>query len=168
MPPRRQQAADLFDTTAAALAELRELTREAHGATKDLRAAIADARKLGAEIADAVTLAAHDAAAIEMSRSADHLQREMNRNAAALNRAVTAARAQIAKQLSAAYLEETPEGRLKVIFEAALFDAEIETGDVTEPPGEARDVLDLYARLAAAVAAAENAAAVAVAAVSAR
>jgi hypothetical protein len=116
----------------AQLAELRGLIREAHGATKDLRAAIREARALAADTARETERAARQAAVEEMKRFEAHVQAEMDRSAADLNRAVTAARDHVVKalrpKLAAMEVNDRDEiTRLAVTFDANLFDA----GDAT-------------------------------------
>lgn len=121
----------LFATYRELSAELREQVRDAHGAAKDLRAAIREARSMITEMADACAKAAHEASSAEMASWAAHVQREMNARAKDLNRAVTAARDHIGRQLmpKIAAVEIPPgEGepaRLMVSFEGALFDADV-------------------------------------------
>lgn len=116
------------------LAELRELIREAHGATKDLNRAIKEARefadglvKLVDAAAESARRAAYDAGAEQMREFQAHIQAEMNRSAAKLNQAVIEARGHIGRALTpkvAMALDADP-GALVVQFEGNLFDAEI-------------------------------------------
>jgi uncharacterized protein YukE len=108
----------------AQLAELRELIRQAHGATKDLRAAIREARKMTDDMADACAKAAYEASNDEMARWAAHVQREMNTRAADLNRAVDAARRHIISQLTMTRLIPSGDG-LRVEFAGANFDDDV-------------------------------------------
>lgn len=109
------------------LTQLRELIREAHCATKDLRAEIKEARALREEFADACARAAFDAANDEMARWAGHIQAEMNDRARDLNRAVTAAREHIAHALIPRIVNVGEDGRLSIEFEGSLFDDQVPT-----------------------------------------
>jgi hypothetical protein len=125
------------------LAELRELIREAHGATKDLRAAIKDARAFADGLVDLVPQAAESArrAAFEagckqVKELEAHLQSEMNASAAKLNQAVIEARGHISRALtpklaSLDLADDGGPGVLMVQFEGNLFDADIPTGGPT-------------------------------------
>lgn len=117
---------DLAAELPGQLAELRELIRDAHGATKDIRAAIKEAKTLVADFADACAKAAFDASNAEMARWADHVQREMNDRARDLNRAVVAAQRHIVSQLTMTRLIPDGQGHgLRVEFEGSLFDADV-------------------------------------------
>jgi|HubBroStandDraft_6_1064221.scaffolds.fasta_scaffold205316_2 DNA repair ATPase RecN len=118
----------------AQLAELRELIREAHGVTKDLRREIRDARRLADDLKRETEQVVHDAAAAEMTRWADHVQHEMNRSAAELNRSLVAARDHIGRALlpKIAQLDLADAGSpgvLMVKFDGNLFDADVPTGE---------------------------------------
>ena len=138
------------------LAELRELIREAHGATKDIRAAIKEARTLVDTFADACAAAAYHASNAEMGRWAEHVQREMNDRARDLNRAVIAARDHIGRALmpkiAAVELTDDDEPpRLIVQFAGNLFDADVPTSAVPESDAiaEARALREHMRRWAA-------------------
>jgi hypothetical protein len=121
-----------LDELPGQLIELRELVREAHGANKDLRAAIKEARgysdsliKMVEATADACRTAAHEAGAAQIVAFGEHLQGEMNAAARDLNRAVEAARAHIARSLRPQIAALDPEtGTLVIDFAGSLFDAD--------------------------------------------
>jgi hypothetical protein len=129
-----------LDELPAQLAQLRELIREAHGATKDLRAAIREARAfadglvgLVDKAAEAARRAAYEAGCVQVAELEAHLQGEMNASAAKLNQAVIEARGHISRALTPkiASLDLTDTGEpgvLMVQFEGNLFDADIPTG----------------------------------------
>lgn len=99
---------------------LRQATREAHEAAKDLRAAIREARRLAPALVDDFQAVSDR----ELMQFANHLQTEMNRQAAELNTAVDQARTAIIDQLRASELEyDETSGRIKIIFGAGRFDA---------------------------------------------
>lgn len=124
----------------AQLAQLRELIREAHGATKDLRGAIREAKDYAGSLvqlvdtaADASRRAAYDAGCAQLAEFQEHLQGEMNRSAAKLNQAVVEARAHISRALTPklAHLDLADDGSpglLMVKFEGNLFDADVPSG----------------------------------------
>ena len=128
-----------LDELPAQLAQLRELIRDAHGATKDLRAAIKEARAfadglvdLVDKAAEAARRAAFEAGCAQVTELEAHLQREMNASAAKLNQAVIEARGHISRamtpKLASLDLTDTGEpGVLLVQFEGNLFDADIPT-----------------------------------------
>jgi Skp family chaperone for outer membrane proteins len=119
------------------LAQLRELTREAHAATKDLHRAIREAKdyadslvKLVDAAADAARRAAHAAGCEQVRELEAHLQAEMNRSAAKLNQAVIEARGHIVRAMTprvAMALDADPAG-LVVRFDGNLFDADMPAG----------------------------------------
>lgn len=111
-----------LDELPARLQLLRELVRDAHGATKDLRAAIREAKALEREMAETCAKAAGDAAIAEMDAFAVHIQREMNEKARDLNRAVDAARRHVVRSLTMASLVPDDQGGLRVTFHGAAFD----------------------------------------------
>jgi ABC-type transporter Mla subunit MlaD len=118
------------------LGELRELIREAHGATKDLNRAIREARdfadnlvKMVDAAADASRRAAWAAGAEQLAEYQAHIQGEMNRSAAELNKAIVAAREHIGRALRPKIASIEPEeGTLVIQFEGALFDADVPAG----------------------------------------
>jgi hypothetical protein len=125
-----------LDELPGQLAQLRELVREAHGATKDLRTAIREAKdyadslvKLVDAAADAARRAAYAAGCEQVRELEAHLQAEMNRSAADLNAAVQVARDHISKALMPKVASVLLDGdddlpsRLLVTFEGGLFDA---------------------------------------------
>lgn len=126
------QAGDL-DELPAQLAELRELIREAHGATKDLRTAIREARDYAGSLtrivdsaADAARRAAHEAGCAQLATFEEHIQGEMNRSAAKLNQAVIEARGHIGRALTPKIAAVDRESAAVIIeFEGNLFDAEV-------------------------------------------
>jgi F0F1-type ATP synthase membrane subunit b/b' len=117
-----------LDELGVQLTELRELIRDGHGLLKDLRAAIRDARALADDAAREAERAARQAAISEMRRFETHVQAEMDRSAADLNRALRAARDHLVKALTPkiAALEVNDDDaitRVAVTFEANLFDS---------------------------------------------
>jgi hypothetical protein len=105
-------------------AGLREATREAHGAAKDLRDAIREAKGLLAQYAEACELAAFNAARDEMIRGTRHLQQQMNRQAGELNVAIDRAREQATRALVP--IEATLDGsKLTIRFAGGEFNAEV-------------------------------------------
>ena len=118
-----------LDALPGQLAELRELVREAHGATKDLNRAIKEARafadglvQLVDAAADAARNAAHAAGVEQMREFEAHIQAEMNRNAANLNRSIQEARGHIARALRPKVVALDPESATMAIqFEGNLF-----------------------------------------------
>jgi hypothetical protein len=129
-----------LDELPGQLAQLRELVREAHGATKDLNRAIREAREYADNLlkmvdaaADASRRAAYDAGCSQLAEFQEHLQGEMNRSAAKLNQAVIDARAHICRaltpKLASLDLADNGEpGVLMVQFEGNLFDADVPSG----------------------------------------
>jgi F0F1-type ATP synthase membrane subunit b/b' len=123
-----------LDELPAQLAQLRELIREAHGATKDLRAAIREARSFADGLvalvdtaAESARRAAHEAGEQQMAAFQAHLQGELNRSAAKLNQAVIDARGHISRALTPklASIDLTDSGEpgvLLVKFAGNLFD----------------------------------------------
>lgn len=103
--------------------QLREATRDAHAAIKDLQAVIRAARQTAEELAErymARVEAEHRAAT-------EFLQAEQNKHAADLNVAVDAARDAIMQALTLAELTPDPEFRtLKVKFKGGRFDENAE------------------------------------------
>jgi hypothetical protein len=98
---------------------LRQATREAHEAAKDLRDAIRAANALAPALVDDFQ-ATHER---ELNQLANHLQTEMNHQSATLNEAVDRARTAIVDQLRASELEyDKTSGRIKIIFGAGRFD----------------------------------------------
>jgi hypothetical protein len=130
--PQRRPVADDPDALRALRDELREATREAHGAVRDLDRLLGDYRKLTADVRLLIMGDAQEAANAELKRYGAHLQAEMNEKAADLNRAVDAAREHIVRALTVAELSITPEGRLAVHFKGGRFDADVDTDDVTD------------------------------------
>lgn len=132
-----------LDELPAQLAQLRDLIREAHGATKDLRAAIREARQFADGLvglvdaaAESARRAAHEAGVEQLAAFERHLQGEMNRSAAKLNQAVIEARGHIGRaltpKLASLDLADNGEpGVLVVQFEGNLFDAEVPAGGLT-------------------------------------
>lgn len=124
----------------AQLAQLRELIREAHGATKDLRQATREAKDYAGSLvalvdaaAEASRRAAYDAGCAQLAAFQEHLQGEMNRSAAKLNQAVVEARGHISRALTPklAQLDLADDGSpglLMVQFEGNLFDADVPSG----------------------------------------
>lgn len=128
----RHRAGGDLEELPARLAELRELIREAHGATKDLRGAIREARdyangliSLVDAAADAARTAAFHAGEAQMAELGAHLQRQMNQAAADLNRAVDEARRHIVKQLTLTRLLQGEDGGIVAEFASNQFDAEV-------------------------------------------
>jgi len=120
----------------AQLAQLRDLIREAHGATKDLRAAIREAKDYAGSLvqlvdaaADAARRAAHEAGCAQLAQFEAHLQGEMNRSAANLNKAVAEARDHIGRALMPKLAALDTEAAAMIIeFEGNLFDANVPPG----------------------------------------
>jgi hypothetical protein len=118
------------------LAELRELIREAHGATKDLNRAIREAREYADNLvkmvdaaADASRRAAFAAGAEQLAEYQAHIQAEMNRSAAELNKAIVAAREHIGRALRPKIASIDPgDATIVLQFEGALFDANVPAG----------------------------------------
>lgn len=105
-------------------AELRELIREAHGATRDLAQLLREYRRAVTDGIELATKAAQEAAQLELKRFSNHLQSEMNRSTASLNAAVQRAQEHVVRCLMMAELELDHEtDRFKVIFSGAPFDA---------------------------------------------
>lgn len=119
------QPSDL-DRLGGQLVELRELIREAHGAAKDLRAVIKEARQVGPSLARECEQAARDAASAEIQQFNTRLQADMDRAARDLNRAVDAARRQVLAQLTVTSLSLDETG-VRAEFAGNLFDS----GDLT-------------------------------------
>lgn len=126
-----------LDELPAQLEQLRELIREAHGATKDLRAAIREAKgyadnlvKMVDAAADSARRAAYDAGCAQLAEYQAHIQGEMNRSAAELNKAIVAARDHIGKALlpKVAMALAADPGALVVQFDGNLFDADVPSG----------------------------------------
>jgi uncharacterized coiled-coil protein SlyX len=119
-----------LDELPGQLAQLRELIREAHGATKDLRAAIREARDYAGSLtkivdaaAEAARRAAHEAGCEQLAAFQEHLQGELNRSAAKLNEAVTEARGHIARALTPKLAAiDADAAALVISFEGNLFD----------------------------------------------
>jgi hypothetical protein len=104
--------------------ELRELTREAHAAVKDLRQAIREARSLADQVTlDMVELMAARANE-EMDRTWRHIQKQANANSKSLHDAVTRARTHIIKALTPEVLEPLDNGTVRVQFEGGNFEPE--------------------------------------------
>jgi hypothetical protein len=125
------RAGDLEELPAR-LAELRELIREAHGATKDLRGAIREARefsegliKLVDTAADCARTAAYEAGEAQIAAFGAHLQRELNKQAHELNVAVGEARRHIVKQLTLTRLIPAEDGGVIAEVASNQFDAEV-------------------------------------------
>lgn len=126
MKPARPKPVTLSGGPAdEAAAELRELIREAHGATRDLARVLRECRELRAELANQARDAAAAAANAEIERFSRHLQNEMNRHAADLNAGVARAQNHIIKTLTLARAEPDPGGGLRFIFDGAPFDADV-------------------------------------------
>lgn len=105
------------------LEELRELIREAHGVIKDGTRLLREIRQASAATAEQARAAAHDAAVAEMAAFQVHIQRDMDRSARDLNRAVEAARVQVVKALTVKMLETGPDGTgIVATFGGNLFD----------------------------------------------
>lgn len=104
--------------------ELRELIREAHGATRDLAQLLREYRRAVADGTELAKKAASETASLELKRFGNHLQSEMNQYAASLNAAVQRAQKHITSCLTMAEL--IPDGDvLKVKFDGAPFDANV-------------------------------------------
>ncbi len=112
------------DPAAAAAAELRELIREAHGATKDLARVLREIRQAIAGGAAQAAQAAQAAGNAELGRYSRHLQREMNQQSAELNAAIARAQQNIIDALVISHVEQDPDvpGRLRFTFRGAPFD----------------------------------------------
>jgi uncharacterized coiled-coil protein SlyX len=118
------------------LAQLRELVREAHAATKDLNRAIREAKEYASNLvrmvdaaAEASRRAAHEAGCAQLEVFQDHIQTEMNRSAAELNKAIEAAREHIGRALMPKVAALDPDaGAILVQFDGNLFDANVPTG----------------------------------------
>lgn len=135
-----------LDELPANLAALRDLTREAHGACKDLNRAIKEARdfadglvKLVDAAADSARRAAHGAGVEQMRQFEEHIQAEMNRSAADLNAALERARDHIGKALmpkvaSVDLGDDDVPTRLYLTFEGGLFDADPKGEKATVSP----------------------------------
>jgi hypothetical protein len=127
-----------LDELPGQLAQLRELVREAHGATKDLNRAIREAKSYADNLvrmvdaaAEASRRAAYDAGCEQLAAFQEHLQGEMNRSAAKLNQAVIDARGHIGRALTpkvATYALDGDPAALVIQFEGNLFDADVPTG----------------------------------------
>jgi Sec-independent protein translocase protein TatA len=110
--------------------QLREATREAHAAVKDLRAAIRGARQLAGQLADEM----QDRANAELAEWVNCMQADQNRHATELNAAVQRARDAIIEALTLAELEPDEEMKtLRVTFRGPLFD------DKAQPHRENRE-----------------------------
>lgn len=114
---------------------LRQATREAHEAIQDLRTAIREARALAPALVDDFQATADT----ETQQLANHLQTEMNHQAAELNAAVDRARTQIVEQLRASELvfDETS-GRIKIMFGGGRYDDNCPLPYPDLPPKESR------------------------------
>jgi uncharacterized coiled-coil protein SlyX len=118
------------------LAQLRDLVREAHAATKDLNRAIREAKSYADDLvkmvdaaAEASRRAAHTAGCEQLAAFQDHIQHEMNRSAAELNKAIEAAREHIGRALMPKVAALDPDaGAILVQFDGNLFDANVPTG----------------------------------------
>jgi hypothetical protein len=113
------------DPAAAAAAELRELIREAHGATKDLARVLREVRQVITGGAAQAAQAAQAASDEELRRYSRHLQKEMNRHAADLNAVVSRAQTHIIEALMISHLEADPDhpGRMRFMFKGRPFDS---------------------------------------------
>lgn len=100
----------------ALLAELREATRDAHAAVKDLTGVLREYRKAAADGVQAARDAAANAASEELVKFGEHLQKEMNHAAADLNRSVNTAREAIAAQLTPRQVVVNEDGRVQFTF----------------------------------------------------
>lgn len=102
--------------------ELRELTREAHAAVKDLRQAIAQARALADQVTLEMAETMKGAANEEMRRARRHMQRQANESSRQLNAAVDTARKAIIRALTPEVLKPLPDGNYRVQFQGGNFD----------------------------------------------
>lgn len=116
-------------TADAAAAELRELIREAHGATRDLTRLLRECREMKAHLAHEAEAAANQAATDEINRFSRHLQQEMNRHAANLNASVDRAQRHIVKSLSNAKFVTTEDGELAIRFLHGKFNDDVPLPD---------------------------------------
>lgn len=107
-------------------AELRDLIREAHEAIKDMTGLLREFRQIIATGEQRGRDACAESADAELRKWYEHVQAEMNRNAASLNKAVEAARDAVVQQLTVSYLEPTADGKLKLCWKAGKFDEQAE------------------------------------------
>lgn len=108
---------------------LREVTRDAHAATKDLRAAIAEARAL----TPGLVTAFEQHHAREMQVLSDHINTEANRLAALLNESIDTARDVITDALTARELVLDPDnGVIRLMFGGSHFDDHVPSPDITK------------------------------------
>lgn len=131
--------ADGAPTAREDLEELRELIREAHGATRDLAQLLRQYRRAVADGAELAQKTAHDVVQHELKRFGNHMQNQMNKAAADLNAGIQRAQHHVISCLTMAELELDHEtDRLKVIFRGAPFDA---TVPAPYPDAESNDGL---------------------------
>jgi F0F1-type ATP synthase membrane subunit b/b' len=123
---------------------LRAVVREAHEATKDLRAALREARNYADEIGknwagqldqiiELVETRAHEAADAEMAEHGQQLQAEMNRQAAILNEVIDRARIAVVEAIIPAAAELREDG-LVITWTGNKFDDDPLRDRSGEPP----------------------------------
>jgi hypothetical protein len=87
------------------LSDLRSAVREGHEAIKDLASLLKEYKKISADVAKTAERIAHESTSKQVEEFYEFMQKEMNRNAAELNKAIVRAREHIMECISVADID---------------------------------------------------------------